>query len=380
MNKIRLEDFKSGRKEKGIDYSFFVPSPINHSWTWSDPKLNSLLEGASMKLGEINSYAHLVPNIDLFIHLYVTKEAVISSRIEGTQTNIDEALLPQEEIQPEKRKDWQEVNNYTKALNYAIEQLEQLPVSSRLLRTTHKILMENVRGEHKSPGNFRKSQNWIGGASLDDAVFIPPAHHYIGQLMSDLEQFLHNEEIDVPALIKIGMAHYQFETIHPFLDGNGRIGRLLITLYLVSKGLMAKPLLYLSVFFEKNKALYYDNLMKVRNDNDMIQWLKYFLVGLKESAAESSATLSQILALKKRCEETVTSTFGRRTQSGLLLLNQLFREPFVRVSNVQEVCGLSKKASYDLLKEFVDAGLLNETSRQVRGKVFVFEVYLSLFK
>ncbi len=363
-----------------MDYSFFVPSLINHSWTWSDPKLNSLLEGASMKLGELNSYAHLVPNIDLFIHLYVTKEAVISSRIEGTQTNIDEALLPQEEIQPEKQKDWQEVNNYTNALNYAIGQLEDLPVSSRLLRKTHKILMEDVRGEHKSPGNFRKSQNWIGGASLDDAVFIPPAHHYIGQLMSDLEQFLHNEEIDVPDLIKIGMAHYQFETIHPFLDGNGRIGRLLITLYLVSKGLMTKPLLYLSVFFENNKALYYDNLMKVRNENAMIQWLKFFLVGLKESASESASTLSHVLALKTKSEEMIRTSFGRRTQSGLSLLDYLFREPFIRIAEVQDVCQLSKKASYDLIKEFVEAGLLKQTNAKGRNKVFVFEEYLNLFK
>lgn len=253
----------------------------------------------------------MAPNIDLFIHLHVIKEAVVSSRIEGTQTNIDDALLPIEEISPEKRNDWLEVNKYTQALNTAIKELEILPLSSRLLRQTHSILMQGARGEHKMPGEFRRSQNWIGGNSLADASFIPPAHNYVDELMGDLENFLHNTDIEVPALIRIAMAHYQFETIHPFLDGNGRMGRLLITLYLVSEKIMEKPLLYLSMFFEKNKVLYYDNLTRVRDKNDMLHWLKYFLVGVAQTAELAVQTLSKILQIKEQKEEMIKKNWGK---------------------------------------------------------------------
>jgi len=273
---ISIEHFKAGRWEKGMGFKSFVPNPINNQWTWENGELNTLLEKASAKLGELNSFSRLVPNIDLFIQLHVAKEAVISSRIEGTQTNIDEALLPESEVNPGRRNDWKEVNNYMRALNEATIALEKLPLSSRLLRKTHKILLDGVRGEHKLPGEFRNSQNWIGGNSISDATFIPPAKHHVEDLMSDLEKFLHNQEVKVPSIIKAGIAHYQFETIHPFLDGNGRIGRLLITLFLISQGMLNKPLLYLSIYFEKNKGLYYDNLMAVRERNNMLQWLKYF--------------------------------------------------------------------------------------------------------
>jgi len=230
-----------------------MPTPINDRWQWITPDINHLLESAAVKLGELNCFARLVPNIDLFIQLHVTKEAVVSSRIEGTQTNIDEALLPEEEIRPERRNDWKEVNNYITALNSAIEEFRHLPISSRLLKQTHKILLDSVRSEHKMPGEFRISQNWIGGASLADATFIPPHQEHVEALMSDLEKFLHNDDIKLPDLIRIGIAHYQFETIHPFLDGNGRIGRLLISLYLISAGKLDQPLLYPSVFFEKKR-------------------------------------------------------------------------------------------------------------------------------
>lgn len=234
------------------------------------------MEKAAVKLGELNSYARLAPDIDLFIQLHVTKEAVASSRIEGARTHINEAILQEADIEPERRNDWKEVNNYIQALNTAIEELNTLPLSSRLLKQTHATLLQSVRGEHKLPGEFRSSQNRIGGNSLADAAFIPPHHRYVPELMGDLENFLHNERIQIPALIRIAIAHYQFETIHPFLDGNGRIGRLMITLFLVSEGLLEKPLLYLSNYFEKNKSLYYDNLTVVRSKSDILQWLKYF--------------------------------------------------------------------------------------------------------
>lgn len=377
---IQLESYTAGHLEKGVGYKYFVPSKINDQWEWRDTELNSLLERASIKLGELNSYARLVPNIDLFIHLHVTKEAVVSSRIEGTQTNIDEALLPEEEIIPERRNDWKEVNNYTKALNAAIIDLQSLPLSSRLLRNTHEILLDGVRGEHKLPGEFRKSQNWIGGYSLSDATFIPPTHHYVPDLMSDLEKFLHNQDIKIPALIKIGIIHYQFETIHPFLDGNGRIGRLLFTLFMVSEKILDKPLLYLSLFFERNKNLYYDKLMRVREKNEMLKWLKYFLIGIAETAEEAVNTLSQVFNLKKNLEEEIHLNWGRRIKTALQLLNYLFQQPVVHVKRVEEVCDLSFKTANGLVSSFEKAGMLKETTGQSRNRIFVFEPYINLFK
>ena len=376
-----LERFQAGHYEKGIGgYRYFVPSEVNKQWSWGDSSLNTLLERASLKLGELNSFARLVPNIDLFIQLHVTKEAVVSSRIEGTQTNIDEALLPLEQISPERRNDWQEVHNYSTALNEAIAQLKKLPLSSRLLRQAHKTLLQGVRGEHKLPGEFRSSQNWIGGASLIDAVFIPPAPHYVGPLMSDLENFLHNEDVHVPALIRIGIAHYQFETIHPFLDGNGRIGRLLITLYLVSEHILDKPLLYLSAFFEKSKGLYYDNLTRVREKSDLVHWLKYFLIGVEETASSSVQTLSAVIQLKQKLEHDIHQQLGRRSHSGLKLLTYLFRNPVVTAKKAEEVCALSKKAANDLVNSFEAAGWLRKVGTSERYRTFLFEPYLRLFE
>ena len=375
-----IEQLQAGHYERGVGYKYFVPGDINKQWFWSDAGLNTLLEKASIRLGELNSFARLVPNIDLFIQLHVTKEAVVSSRIEGTQTNIDEALLPVEEIKPNRRNDWQEVKNYTSALNNAIEDLKTLPLSSRLLRQAHQTLLQGVRGQHKLPGEFRSSQNWISGASLVDAVFIPPAPHYVNPLMSDLENFLHNEDILVPALIRIGIAHYQFETIHPFLDGNGRIGRLLITLYLVSQNIMEKPLLYLSVFFEKNRSLYYDNLTRVRDKNDLLHWLKYFLIGIEETAKKAVDTLSKILELKAEIEKEISNKLGRRGHSGLALLNHLFKQPVLTVKTVETVCDLSTKAANELVSKFEEYKWLTKIGQMERYRTFVFEPYLKMFE
>ncbi len=376
---IELEKYQAGHFEKNLGYKYFVPSTINDEWTWKTPALNLVLEKAAIKLGELNSYARLVPNIDLFIQLHVTKEAVVSSHIEGTKTNMDEALLPVEEIHPERRDDWQEVNNYIKALNNAIEELKSLPISSRLLKETHKILLQSVRGEHKLPGEFRTSQNWIGGTSLHDAVFIPPSHHLVNELMSDLEKFLNNDEINVPLLIRIAIAHYQFETIHPFLDGNGRIGRLMITLFLVSEGILDKPLLYPSLYFEKNKSLYYDNLSNVRTKNDMLQWIKYFLVGIEQSAAKAVETLSNILKLKESIEKEINSNFGRRSNSAHTLIHFLFKDPVISIDKAAKECNLSYKAANDLVALMQKSNYLKELTGQSRNRIFIFEPYLKIF-
>ncbi|GAA4431776.1 Fic family protein [Pontibacter saemangeumensis] len=377
---IQLEKYKAGHWQPGTGYKYFLPVKVNDQWQWADAQLNTLLEKASIRLGELNSYARLVPNIDLFISLHVTKEAVVSSRIEGTQTNIAEAMLPEEEITPERRNDWKEVNNYTHALNEAIKSLSKLPLSSRLLRQAHQKLMTGVRGEHKLPGAFRSSQNWIGGSGPADAIFVPPAHVHVDELMGDLENFLHNDQISVPALVRIGIAHYQFETIHPFLDGNGRIGRLLITLFLVDQDILHQPLLYLSSYFEKNKSHYYDNLTRVREKNDMLHWLKYFLIGVEKTAQEAVETLSKVITLKQDLENSLHREWGRRTQSALKLLLQLFEHPVVTVKEAQSICQLSKKAAGELIESFEKAGILVEQTGQSRNRIYLFAPYVELFK
>lgn len=377
---ITVESFHPGHYESGYGYKYFVPEKINDEWVWNTPELNQLLEKAAVKLGMLNSFAHLVPNLDLFIQLHVTKEAVVSSRIEGTQTKMDEVLLPLEEVQPERRNDWKEVNNYINALNNAIEELQTLPISSRLIRKTHKQLLEDVRGEHKMPGEFRTSQNWIGGNAIADARFIPPHDMYVQELMSDLEYFLNNEDIKTPALIRIAIAHYQFETIHPFLDGNGRIGRLLITLFLVKEKVLDMPLLYLSTYFEKNKNLYYDNLSNVRDKNDMLQWIKYFLVGIEQIASKSAETLSTIIDFKEKTEDAIRSSYGRRSTHAIMLLHSLMKNPYVTSEKASTICALSYKAANDLVKKLQTDGYLIETTGQSRNRMYVFQPYLDLFE
>lgn len=378
---IKLEKYHSGHFQKADSgYSYFVPTHINDSWEWTNPEINKLLEKAAIKLGELNSFARLVPNIDLFIQLHVAKEAVVSSRIEGTQTNMDEALLTEEEIAPERRNDWREVNNYITALNNATRELENLPISSRLIRQAHSTLMQNVRGEHKQPGEFRASQNWIGGSSPADAVFVPPHHTQVETLMGDLENFLHNTDIQVPALIRIAIVHYQFETIHPFLDGNGRIGRLLITLFLMDHQIMRKPLLYLSSYFEKHKSLYYDNLTFVRTKQDMTQWLKFFLVGVADTAQLAAETLADVVTLKAKLESEINKSFGRKSSSANTFLQQLFINPITDVNKTMKICSLSRKAANDLVAGFVQQGILKEITGQTRNRVFAFDQYLNCFK
>jgi Fic family protein len=263
-------------------------------------------------------------------------------------------------------------------MNSAIKELESLPISNRLIKNIHAILLNSVRGEAKQPGEFRKSQNWIGGASLTTAYFIPPHHNEVNDLMSDLEKFLHNEEIFVPHLIKIAIAHYQFETIHPFLDGNGRIGRLLITLYLVSNGLLKKPSLYLSDFIEKHKSAYYEALTRVRTDNDLTHWIKFFLEAVIVTANSGVKTFQDILSLKQEMDAKVVS-FGKKAHNASKLLEYLYQRPIISISDIIEPLDVSKPTANSLVKEFEEKGILKEITGYERNKLFVFDKYLSIY-
>ncbi|HEY0895299.1 MAG TPA: Fic family protein [Sphingobacteriaceae bacterium] len=375
---MNINLFKAGRWEKQTSYKSFHPNTINHTWVWDDPKINTLLEEATRQLGELNAFTFILPDVDLFIRMHVMKEANASSRIEGTQTNMDEALMRKEDISPDKRDDWQEVQNYVEALNYSVSELQHFPLSNRLIRKTHNILLSGVRGENKMPGDFRTSQNWIGGSSISDAIFIPPHPDFVQTLMGDLESFLHNEEVNVPHLIKIAIAHYQFETIHPFLDGNGRIGRLLITLYLVSAGLLKKPSLYLSDFFERHKSAYYDGLMHVRTTNDLAHWLKFFLNAIIETAKKGKQTFREILTLKNELHEQIIG-FGRKAESAQKLINFLYTQPFTNLIEVMAKVDLSKQAANQLIRDFVDRGILVEITGNQRNRIYYFKRYYQLF-
>lgn len=375
---MKLEAFKAGVWRKQYQYKSFSPSLINQDWIWDDGRINVLLESATKALGELDAFSLIVPDVDLFVEMHILKEANTSSRIEGTRTEMDEALLPEESVAPERRDDWREVRNYIDALNTAIAELARLPVSNRLLRQTHAILMRGVRGEHKQPGEFRSGQNWIGGSGPMDAAFVPPHAAEVPELMSDLEKFLHNEEIAVPHLVRAAIAHYQFETVHPFNDGNGRIGRLLIVLYLIDKGVLCKPSLYLSDFFERNRAAYYDALMRARTANDLGYWVRFFLAGVLETAAKGRETFRKILALRTEVE-ALCLTLGKRTPLARTALTLFYRKPVMTAKELSAALEVAIPTANALIRELLRLDILEEVTGQQRGRVFVFQRYLSLF-
>ena len=377
---MNLNDYKAGRYKQQYQYKSFAPEPINHVWEISDAAIQNLLSEADHTLGELNAFSQLVPDVDFFIGMHIVKEATQSSRIEGTRTNMEEALLDKQDIDPEKRDDWIEVQNYIQAINTAILQLETLPLSNRLLRDTHKTLMQGVRGETKLPGEFRCSQNWIG-ISLKNAIFVPPHHEEVPELMSDLEKFIHNDELQVPHLIKIAIAHYQFVTIHPFLDGNGRLGRLMIALYLATFGLLHKPALYLSDYFERHKTQYVDHLMAVREGNQIKPWLVFFLYGVRETAKSSIQVFKDILALKQRLEREILPHFStRRQQNAQTLMQTLYQTPIITIKIVAELLELRPNTAAMLVNDFVKYGVLHELTGKRRNRIFWFKDYVVIFK
>lgn len=373
-----MENFKAGNYINQGYYKSFQPNFINKDWLINDLEILSLLSKADRNIGKLDTYSQYV-NVDLYISMHIVKEATQSSKIEGTQTNMEEAFLDKEDISLENRNDWEEVQNYISAMKSAIKDLESLPISSRLIKKTHKTLLSGVRGEYKLPGEYRKSQNWIGGATINDAVFIPPIHTSVDELMSDLEKFANDEMNYLPDLLKIAIIHYQFETIHPFLDGNGRIGRLLIPVYLVSKEILSSPILYLSDFFEKNRTIYYDNLMRVRTHNNLKQWLKFFLVGVIETSKKGVETFDGILKLQKEIDEKLHS-FKGKTDDARKIISILYQNPIIDAQKVEKIIAKSHMSAYKQISILENLGIIKEITGGQRGKIYAFQDYLKLFK
>lgn len=377
---MNILDYKAGHYEQRYQYKAFLPQPVCHEWIISDPELTDLLGRADRALGELNAFSQLIPDIDFFIRMHVAKEATQSSRIEGTQTNIEDAFKDVEDLKPEEQDDWSEVQNYIQAINFAIESLATLPLSTRLLRQVHAELMQGVRGEHKLPGEFRSSQNWTG-VSLKHATFVPPHHDHVPALMSDLEKLLHVDGLFVHPLVRIAVAHYQFETIHPFLDGNGRLGRLMISLFLASEGLLHKPALYLSDYFERNKTAYVDHLMAVRHGNHMRDWLVFFLFGVEETARASAAVFRAVIDLKHSIERDVLPRFSARRQDNAHeLMRQLYAQPIIDVKSANALIETATNTAASLINDLVSFGVLVEMTGQRRNRLFYFKEYLDLFK
>jgi len=362
-------------------YKAFIPAsfPPKDIINW-DSHLIKLLSEADLAIGRLKEIELAVPDVDFFIFMYIKKEASLSSQIEGTQATIIDLLKSEAKLGDEVASDVDEIKNYINAMNYGIHRLKELPLSLRLIREIHKKLLTGVRGQYKTPGEFRKTQNWIGGPSIETATFVPPPITEVLRAMSDLEKFIHNDTDNIPILAKAGLIHAQFETIHPFLDGNGRVGRLLITFYLVSKGLLKRPLLYLSDFFKKYRQLYYEKLNSYHQESNGIElWLKFFFEAVKTVANEAADTALEIMKLRQNDIQTVAG-FGRNAKTALILLDKLYSLPLVDWKMVAKITRLKSKSTInDLIDKFVKNRILDEITGKKKNRRFVYRQYLNKF-
>ncbi len=384
MNVVENKARRAGRYvQQPTGYKAFIPAPLPPDPPVDlDGPLRDLLSQADYSLGRLDGAVLTLPNPDLFVFMYVRKEAVLSSQIEGTQSSLQNLLAAEARLNdPDAPADVAEVVNYVRAMNRGLARLAELPVSVRLIREIHAELMEGVRGGRLTPGELRTSQNWIGpgGCTLREATFVPPPPHEVPQALSDLEHFLHSENAP-PALVQVGLAHAQFETIHPFLDGNGRVGRLLITFLLTERKLLARPVLYLSHFFKRHRAEYYERLQAVRESGDWEAWLAFFLRGVAEVSREATETAAAILRTREEYRDRITERLGRAAANGHRIMEKLFNHPIVTVARVRHWLKVTPAGANNLVKRLVDVGLLREITGYARNRRFRFDPYLRLFE
>jgi Fic family protein len=362
-------------------YLAFLPAPLPPVDLTIGPELQALVSRSDIALGRLDGAIRLVPDPDMFVFMYVRREAVLSSQIEGTRASLMDVLEYEAELEgAEQRVDVREIGNYIAAMNHGLARLEEIPLSRRLLSEVHAVLMKDVRGgePYKAPGAFRRSQNWIGGASPATARFVPPPWEVAEEAFADLEHFLH-DPTPMPPLIKVGLAHAQFETIHPFLDGNGRIGRLLITFWLVEQGILSKPLLYPSVFLKEHRTEYIDRLQAIRDDGAWEDWLAFFVDGIGQVATEATECALDILQLRDQDRALVGSRLGKRAPNGLSLLDHLFRQPVVSAKTVERLIDVSQPTASALVRDLEQLGLLRELTGKQRYRLFAYDRYLGLF-
>lgn len=346
-----------------------------------DEEMQTLLSRADRALGRLDGSIQTLPNPNLFIFMYVRKEAVLSSQIEGTQSSLNQLLEAEAKIfDPKRPKDVDEVLNYVRAMNFGLNRLSTLPVSVRLIREIHEHLMQGVRGSHSQRGELRTTQNWIGpqGCNLQEATFVPPPPDQISDALSALERFIHSED-PMPLLIRIGLAHAQFETIHPFLDGNGRVRRLLITLLLCEREILQKPVLYISHYFKRHRNDYYRYLQETRDAGNWEEWLKFFLKGIAEVSNEATDTARQIVELRESHRALITAKFGRIAGNALTVLERLYERPLIAVNDIVDLTGVSFTSASKLMKRLSDEGLVVEITGQARNRVFRYGAYIDLF-
>ncbi|MCX5922691.1 MAG: Fic family protein [Candidatus Dependentiae bacterium] len=365
----------------GSSYKAYMPPYLPPAPPLDLQALYPYLEKATQALAELNSITQTIPNTSLFIYMYVRKEALLSSQIEGTQSSFSDLILFEHDQKPSvSLDDVEEVSNYVQAIKYGLERIKGgFPLSLRLLREVHAILLKGVRGAHKYPGEFRRTQNWIGGTRPGNALFVPPPPEYLAELLGNLEQFLHDEETNLPVLVKAGLVHVQFETIHPFLDGNGRLGRLLITLLLCEKGLLQEPILYLSLYLKQNRTLYYDLLQQVRTHGTWETWLEFFLEGVYTSAKQALLTARNINKLFDK-DMTSIQTLGRAKFSCMEIFEFLKKLPQVSVPVLVEELGMSAPTARSAVNSLESLGILKEISGRKRNKVYVYKQYLDLLE
>lgn len=384
MNEDNIKQNRAGRYfQQPTGYRAFVPAPLppEPPLDLGNP-LRSLLSDADYALGRLDGAVLTLPNPDLFVFMYVRKEAVLSSQIEGTQSSLQNLLAAEAQLyDPETPADVGEVVNYVRAMNHGLRRLPELPVSVRLIREIHSVLMEGMRGGRLAPGELHTSQNWIGpaGCTLREATFVPPPPHEVPQCLADLERFLHTD-LSLPGLVQVGLAHAQFETIHPFLDGNGRVGRLLITFLLTERGKLARPLLYLSHYFKRHRTEYYERLQAVRDAGDWEGWLTFFLHGVAEVSREATDTAAAILRMREEYRIRITEHLGRAAANGQRVMDRLFDHPIITVATVRDWLGITAAGANNLVNRLVYVGLLHEITGFTRNRRFRFDPYLRLFE